>query len=293
MEIFHEIKTMKLYTNIDRIKNELEQRGLLENEYIDPIELSEIDSMHYMGQSVMDDIISTMSLTPNTNVLDVGSGFGGTARSLSTVSRCQVTALELQEDIHDIAEFLTKKCKLDDHVKHVTGDILDLDLDEIGGGTNSYDGLVSLLVFLHIKDKLTLLQRCASMLKPGGTIFIEDYYRRSPFTDEENKRLTKDVFAFNLLTQEEYVSHLEAAGFTNIQFIDKSDDWTYFVHEQLFKFMYNQVYFEEVHDKPTYNSLLHFYNSVALLFSGKNLGGVRIIAQKSSKDEINLDTNNA
>jgi cyclopropane fatty-acyl-phospholipid synthase-like methyltransferase len=292
MEIFHEIKTMKLYTNIDRIKNELEQRGLLDNEYIDPIELSEIDSMHYMGRSVMDDIISTMSLTKTSTVLNVGSGFGGTARLLSTMSQCQVTALELQEDIHDIATFLTKKCKLDDHIKHVTGDILDLNLDEIGGdgggGTNSYDGLVSLLVFLHIEDKTTLLQRCASMLKPGGTIFIEDYYRRSSFTDEENKRLTNDVYAFNLPTREEYMSHLETAGFTNIQFIDKTSDWTYFVHDQLFKFMYNQVYFEEVHDKPTYNSLLHFYNSVALLFSGQNLGGVRIIAQKlkPSEDEI-------
>jgi 2-polyprenyl-3-methyl-5-hydroxy-6-metoxy-1,4-benzoquinol methylase len=292
MEIVHEIKTMKLYTYIDRIKNELEQRGILDNEYIDPIELSEIDSMHFMGQSVMDDIISTMSLTNTSTVLDVGSGFGGTARLLSTLSHCQVTALELQEDIHDIATFLTKKCKLDDHIKHVTGDILDLNLDEIGGdgggGTNSYDGLVSLLVFFHIEDKTTLLQRCASMLKPGGTIFIEDYYRRSPFTDEENKRLINDVYAFNLPTREEYMSHLETAGFTNIQFIDKTSDWTYFVHDQLFKFMYNQVYFEEVHDKPTYNSLLHFYNSVALLFSGQNLGGVRIIAQKlkPSEDEI-------
>ena len=77
------IKTMKLYTHVERIKNELTDRGMLQSEYIDPMTLNEIDSMHYMGNTAVEDAISTMKLDPSSRVLDIGSGFGGTARFIS------------------------------------------------------------------------------------------------------------------------------------------------------------------------------------------------------------------
>lgn len=273
------IKTMKLYNHIERIQSELEIRGMLESDHIDPIALSEIDSMHYTGISVIEDAIAAMKIDSSSSVLDVGSGFGGTARILSAKSRCATTALELQRDIHEMAVFLTKKCQLDDCVKHVMGDILTLDMNELGGGISTFDGVVSLLVFLHITDKSSLLKRCAKVLKPGGTLFIEDFYCRSPFSEEEAKSLVNDVYAVELPTREEYISQLETSGFQNIQFIDKSTEWTEYVHHRLFRFMYTQYRFEEIHGKRTYRSLLHFYNAVAVLFSSGNLGGVRIIAE--------------
>ena len=275
------IKTMKLYTNVERIKNELTSRGMLkENEPIDPIVLSEIDSMHYMGNSAIEDAAATMKLDASSTVLDIGSGFGGPARVLSYMSKCTTTALEIQPDIHEMAGCLTKKCQLDNLVKHEVGDILALDLDELGGGRSSFDGIVSFLVFLHIPDKKSLLENCFKMLKPGGLFFVDDYYCRSPFTDAETKALADDVYAKELPTKEEYISHLDASGFRNIQFIDKSSEWTAFVTERLEKFKNNRPNFERVHGEPTYLSLLHFYSSVAGLFLGRNLGGVQIIAEK-------------
>jgi len=277
----HNIKTMKLYTNVERIKNELASRDLLKSGSIDPILLSEIDSMHYMGNDAVEDAAVAMNLDSSSRVLDIGSGFGGPARVLSASSKCNTTALELQSDIHQMAEYLTKKCILDNLVKHEMGDILALDLDELGSGLSSYDGIVSFLVFLHITDKPTLLENCAKMLKPGGIAFIEDYYCRSQFSEEEVKSLQNDVYTAGLPTKEEYISHLEAAGFRNIQFIDKSSEWTAYVHDRVAKFIGNRSKFEEVHGEPTYLSLLHFYSAVEKLFSAQNLGGVRIVAEKS------------
>jgi cyclopropane fatty-acyl-phospholipid synthase-like methyltransferase len=274
-----DIKTMKLYTNIKRIENELAVHGMLQSKFIDPIALSKIDSMHYMGMSAIEAFIAAMKLEPSSTVLDIGSGFGGTARILSDSSKCTTTALELQQDIHKMAENLTNKCRLSNLVKHVSGDILTFDLDKLGGGIASFDSVVSLLVFLHISDKASRLEKCTKMLKPGGTFFVEDYYRRSPFSEHEAISLAKDVYAVKLPTQEEYISQLEASGFHNIQFIDKSSEWTTYVQERVVKFVSNRRQFEDVHGEPTYLSLLHFYEAVAKLFSAQNLGGVRIIAE--------------
>jgi len=274
------IKTMKLYTHVERIKNELASRDLLKSGTIDPIALSEIDSMHYMGNDAIEDAVKTMHLDSSSKVLDIGSGFGGPSRVLSATSKCSTTALELQPDIHEMAKYLTKMCRLDSTVKHDVGDILSLDLEKLGSGISTYDSIVSFLVFLHITDKVSLLGNCAKMLKPGGIIFIEDYYCSSPFSEEEVKSLQNDLYSVGLPTKKEYISHLEASGFHNIQFIDKSIEWTTYVTERVEKFIGNREKFEEVHGEPTYLSLLHFYKAVKRLFTAQNLGGVRIIAEK-------------
>jgi len=275
------IKTMKLYTHVERIKNELSARGMLQSDSIDPIALSEIDSMHYEGNNAIDDAITAMKLTSSSKkVLDVGSGFGGISRVLCTKSHCKVTALELQPDISEMGDYLTNKCKLESLVKHVTGDILHCNLDKLGNGKFSYDGIVSILVFLHIQDKAHLLSNCAAMLKVGGSIFIEDYYCISNFTESEAKSLADDVFSKDLPTKEEYISHLEKSGFHNIQFIDKSSKWSTYVNNRVAAFIANRSNFEKIHGEPTYLGLLHFYEAVMKLFNGKNLGGVRIIAEK-------------
>mmetsp|Transcript_27409 Transcript_27409/g.57198 ORF Transcript_27409/g.57198 Transcript_27409/m.57198 type:complete len:292 (-) Transcript_27409:147-1022(-) len=275
------IKTMKLYTNVERIKNELKFRNMLSSEFIDPIALSELDSMHYMGNSAIQNIVQAMNNPGSSSkVLDIGSGFGGPARVLSATTQCTTVALELQQDIHEMAEYLTKRCNLDNFVKHKQGDILSFDLDTLGGGASSFDGVISFLVFLHIPEKIPLLERCAKMLKPGGILFVEDYFLRSPLSVSEEKSLLEDVFAKDLPTREEYISHLEASGFHKVQFIDKSSEWTSYVSERLGAFVAKRDKFVKVHGEPTYVGLLHFYKAVAALFGGGNLGGVRIIAEK-------------
>ncbi len=275
-----EIKTMKLYTHVERIKTELSSRGILEGDSIDPIALSEIDSMHYMGNNAIRDAIDVMKLDCSCKVLDVGSGFGGPARILSVLSKCSTVALEIQPDIHELADELTKRCQLSHLVTHSMGNILDCELENLGDGPGSFDGIVSFLVFLHIPDKKGLLEVCSKMLKSGGSIFVEDFYCVSPFSDAEIDSLQRDVFCQGLPTREEYIAHTEAAGFCNVQFIEKTTEWKRYVTERLDNFKANNERFISVHGEPTYEGLLHFYSAVAGLFVGGNLGGVCLIAKK-------------
>ena len=80
-------------------------------------------------------------LSSNHHVLDVGSGLGGPARYLAHKTGCLVTAIELQDDLHREAENLTQRCNLQQKLKHITGDFLQMDL-----GGYSYQARVFLLI---------------------------------------------------------------------------------------------------------------------------------------------------
>ncbi len=59
-------------------------------------------------------------------VLNIGSGLGGPARYLAGHHRLQVTAVEIQPELHRTAEELTTRCGLQSSVHHLLGDILAL-----------------------------------------------------------------------------------------------------------------------------------------------------------------------
>lgn len=275
-----EIKTMKLYCHLDRIEKEILARGISSGEPIDPFVLSEIDSMHYLGNSAIEEAVRAIKPDSSSKVLDIGSGFGGPARVLSALSKTHTTALELQPDVHKMAEDLTRRCNLSDLVKHMPGNILDCDVATIGDGPDSFNGIVSFLVFLHIPDKLALLKRCSQMLKPGGVLFVEDFYARSAFTPSEVGSLDRDVYCKDLPTRESYIQATEAAGFDDIEFFEMTTEWTDFVTERRNIFVTNRERFTDTHGKSSYEGLIHFYNAVVALFEGGNLGGVRLVARK-------------
>lgn len=289
----HAIKTMKLYSHLERIDNELRARGLLPRDKkqggggvaLDPETVSKFDSMHYEGDDGMIQAASFASLSSDCAVLDIGSGFGGPARLLAHRTGCSVIALELQEDIHAKAVELTKWCRLEDRVRHVCGDVLAIDLSSY---TGSFDAVVSWLVFLHIPDKEALLNKCAGVLKDDGSLFVDDFYAldtNGSFTPEETMSLKKHVFCTDLPTKQFYIASLDRAGFANIEFMDKTSDWTKYVHDRLENFVANRKAFVRLHGDPTYVQLLHFYTAVVTLFEGGHLGGVRICAKRKKRTQ--------
>ena len=276
------IKTMKLYTDIERIDNELRGMGINDGANIeDPRVLSKIDSMHYEGDDAILAGIQALGLDSASKVLDVGSGFGGPARLIAMEAQSSVVAMEIQADIHLKAQELTNRCNLHGLVHHRQGSILEDGNSDLG--TGSYCAVVSWLVFLHISDKAALFKRCCDMLKPeGGKLFADDFFMLREFSPEQKVSLQRDVFCSDLPTREEYIKHLEASGFRNVRFEDRTERWTTFCSDRLRTFVADRGRFESVHGKPTYDRLLHFYTAVLNLFQSGNLGGVRICAEKKS-----------
>lgn len=292
------IKTMQLYSDIDRIENELREIGIAAGGAVTVEQLNKFDSLHYEGNDAVDAAAAFIGLSraaaaggleSNERVLDVGSGLGGPARYLASQFRCRVTALELQSDVHGKAKELTMRAGLDDDVEHVNDDFLSVALAGLGPGPGGYDAVTSWLVFLHIPDKATLLSKCAEMLRPGGKMYVEDFYRIGPpFSEAEARSLKVDVYCEKLSTREQYVTTCEGAGFEEVEFEDKTADWTAFVCERLVAFRAGRERFERVHSDATYAKLLHFYEAVERLFRGGHLGGVRLKATKKPYEDTTM-----
>ena len=165
-----EMKSMKLYEQVERIHNELRALGIDEESPLDVSDLTPFDQYHYHGTEACDEAIALLGLTPESRVLEVGAGIGGPARYIADSARCHVTALELQPDLNATAADLTARCRIAGDVDHVCGNMLEGPFRDAG-----FDALTSLLCFLHIPDRSSLFAECFAALKPGGRIYIEDF----------------------------------------------------------------------------------------------------------------------
>lgn len=92
------IKTMLLYSHIDRIWNELREVGYDDTTAkVIPVELlNKFDCLNYGGAGGAARSVAVLGLDSSQRVLDVGAGLGGPARCVSAVSGAQVTGIELQ-----------------------------------------------------------------------------------------------------------------------------------------------------------------------------------------------------
>lgn len=275
------IKTMKLYHQVERVFNEIKALGYADTDPIPVNVLTQFDQYHYLGTDAVDEALSRLGMTESTSatpkrVVEVGGGIGGPARHLADAGDCHVTALELQADLNETAKLLTARTGLEDRVSHVCANVLDWTAPE------PFDALVSWLTFLHIPDRPALYRRCFGALKPGTGMYVEDYFARGRFTDDETRLLAEEVYCQYAPTLEEYERDLTGAGFQDIQLIDMSNEWATFVAQRYAGFVAARERNIELHGETIVAGLDQFYAAVDKLFAGGNLGGLRLIAQKPS-----------
>ena len=114
---------------------------------------------------------------------------GGPARVLAELNpNVSVVACEYQSDLNAKAKYLTDRCALTHQVSHVHGDFLETSYE------NEFDGIMSMLAFLHISNKQKLFKKCIHSLKSGGKIFVEDYIKTGELTKARFKVLNKHFF---------------------------------------------------------------------------------------------------
>ncbi len=275
MDNVKNIKTMKLYRHPERIYNEFDVVGYKKDIPLRVDDISPFDQYHYMGIDAVDDAIHSLNIDSEKKMIEIGSGIGGPARYLAEKTGSRLTALELQPDLHDIACSLTERCGLSDCVRHLCGDILDFP-----ERYHDFDAALSWLSFLHIPDRSALMKKCYNLLKPGGKIFIEDFYKCEEFDEEEKNILSRDVCCDYLPASEEYRKQLTENGFAVIEMTDKTACWKNFVSGRMEKFIENRSRHLEIHDIEIVEDLEDFYKKIFRLFDGGNLGGLRIIAEK-------------
>ena len=269
------IKSMKLYNNVDRIFNELREIGKSTSSTLLVEDLTKFDQLHYHGTDAIDIFIEKLEINEKTKILDVGSGIGGPARYLADKTGAEITAIELQSDQNNLAKDLTKKCGLSNKVNHICGDILDYDFKN-----QTFDAVVSWLTLYHIANHEILLKKLFDLLNPNGFFYTEDITSRINLGDADRKEIKKEIYGIHLPYFDNYISNLEQNGFKLIFSEDMSSSWTDFTKERIKKYNSEKERNIKVHGKEVYESLNSFYNFVGQYFSYGKLGGIRVIAKK-------------
>ena len=270
------IKSMKLYNNVDRIFNELREIGKSTSSTLLVEDLTKFDQLHYHGTDAIDIFIEKLEINEKTKILDVGSGIGGPARYLADKTGAEITAIELQSDQNNLAKDLTKKCGLSNKVNHICGDILDYDFKN-----QTFDAVVSWLTLYHIANHEILLKKLFDLLNPNGFFYTEDITSRINLSDADRKEIKKEIYGIHLPYFDNYISNLEQNGFKLIFSEDMSSSWTDFTKERIKKYNSEKERNIRVHGKEVYESLNSFYNFVGQYFSNGKLGGIRVIAKKN------------
>ena len=269
------IKSMKLYNNVDRIFNELREIGKSTSSTLLVEDLTKFDQLHYHGTDAIDIFIEKLEINEKTKILDVGSGIGGPARYIANQTGAEITAIELQSDQNNLAKDLTKKCGLSNKVNHICGDILDYDFKN-----QTFDAVVSWLTLYHIANHEILLKKLFDLLNPNGFFYTEDITSRINLSNADRKEIKKEIYGIHLPYFDNYISNLEQNGFKLIFSEDMSSSWTDFTKERIKKYNSEKERNIRVHGKEVYESLNSFYNFVGQYFSNGKLGGIRVIAKK-------------
>jgi cyclopropane fatty-acyl-phospholipid synthase-like methyltransferase len=267
------IRSMPLYTHLERVERALAAIGIGPGDPVRPEQLFAIDQWHYHGTDAIRAAAVALRLGPASRVLDVGSGIGGPARYLAHTTGCHVTALELQPELHEIGVDLTRRSGLDEKVTHLCGDALTYPLPPA-----EFDAAVSWLAILHVPDRPRLFARLAQALRAGGKCYVEDLSRRAPFAPRDLADLRDVVHGITVTTAADYAADLRSAGFVEVATTDLTSDWAPYAAERLRTWRQNRAAYASVHGEGAYLAHEKFYAVIAQLYDSGSLGGIRLIA---------------
>ncbi len=152
----------------EAILNALEEGGKdLDQLTID--DLSAMDQFHAGGKGATVRLADLANLSPDIQVLDVGGGIGGPARTLAVEFGCRVTSLDLTESYVQAASVLTARLGLDHRVTHQVGNALHIPFAD-----GDFDVVWTQNSGMNIADKERLYAEFHRVLKPGGRLALQE-----------------------------------------------------------------------------------------------------------------------
>ncbi len=109
------------------------------------------------------------NLGSNTSMLDLGAGYGGSARRLAGEYGCSVTCLNISEAQNDTNRHKNRRAGLEDKIRVLYGSF-----DNIPEPDGTFDVVWSQDAFLHATDRRRVLAEAFRVLKPGGELIFTD-----------------------------------------------------------------------------------------------------------------------
>lgn len=191
---------------IDRIRAQLLAAGI-DRENLTPDDLAGVDEFHLGGRLATVELLKSARLTSESRVLDVGSGIGGAARTISSIVGCHVSGVDLTPVFVDTATQLSEMVGMSATTSFTTADATNLAFDD-----DYFDAVTLLHVGMNIEDKSALFAELARVLADTGTIHIYDIMRVGDGEITYPVPWSSDPATSFVGSPEEYVEGLAQAG---------------------------------------------------------------------------------
>ncbi|MGH3542635.1 MAG: class I SAM-dependent methyltransferase [Mycobacterium sp.] len=187
-------------------------------DHLQPGDLGLLEDFHTMGRIATSQLVDLAGITPETTVLDAGSGIGGTARYVADRFRCPVTAVDLTDEYCETARWLNRLVGLDELISVHRGDVTALPFADA-----TYQVVLTQHVHMNVADKTRLYREARRVLVSGGRLAIWDITSGSqddlayplPWADQPGLS--------HLVTSDELRAVVESAGFVVEHWNDLTD----------------------------------------------------------------------
>ncbi len=207
---------------IDQIVDSLRDAG------VDPTKLraadfEPIDEFHFRGRQATLQLLEELELATGANVLDIGSGLGGVARTIAKEASAKVTGTDLTQEFCDAAKTISDWVGLGGKTTFVQGDATKLPFPD-----SSFDGAVTVHVAMNIPDKLSVYKEARRVLKPGARFGVYDILQGEGGDVVYPTPWAMDASISYLATPKEMVNFLQDAGFAILDEEDstaESSEW--------------------------------------------------------------------
>ncbi|WP_433199785.1 class I SAM-dependent methyltransferase [Nocardia sp. CA-107356] len=157
-------------TGVTRIN--IEQALVAAGKDLDRLEAADLallEDFHSGGRIATYQLVDLIDVTPATEVLDAGTGIGGTARYLAARFRCRVTGVDMVEEYCDTARWLNRLVGVDDRIV-----IRQADVTELPFADSSFQVVFSQHVQMNVPDKDRLYREARRVTAHGGRLAVWD-----------------------------------------------------------------------------------------------------------------------
>jgi sarcosine/dimethylglycine N-methyltransferase len=184
-------------------------------------DLAPVEDFHTMGRFATTELVESLEITTADEVLDAGSGIGGTARFVADRCGCQVTAVDLTEEYCDVNRWLNRLVGLDDRISVRQADVTELPFAE-----QTFDVVFSQHVQMNVADKSRLYTEARRVLRDGGRIAIWDITSGGDGVLDYPLPWADQPEYSHLVTSDELRSVIEGSGFAIERWNDRTDQAT-------------------------------------------------------------------
>lgn len=149
-------------------------------DHVEPADLGQLEDFHTMGRIATAQLVDLAQITCDSEVLDAGSGVGGTARYIADRYGCRVTAVDLTDEYCETNRWLNRLVGLDDRISVRQADVTELPFPD-----RTFDVAISQHVQMNVADKARLYSEARRVLKDGGRLALWDIMieRNGPIGD--------------------------------------------------------------------------------------------------------------